>query len=70
MLVAAGVHDVCIQPSVIMDHGWQLSYVKKIHHPGNFNPGTYDNDVAGTVYLIIIISRQYCIFIIFFLARF
>ena len=52
MLVAAGVHDVCINPAVNKDHGWQLTYLKKVHHQGNFNPDLYDNDVAGMIQLI------------------
>ena len=47
VLVAAGVHDICINPAINKDHGWQLTYVKKIHHEGNFDPAFYDNDVAG-----------------------
>ena len=52
VLVAAGVHDICINPAINRDHGWQLTYLKKIHHTGNFDPLVYDNDIAGKEILI------------------
>ena len=46
------MHDVCINPAVNKDHGWQLTYLKKVHHQGNFDPALFDNDVAGMKRLI------------------
>ena len=45
--MAAGVHDICIKPELKKDHGWQLTYVKKIHHEGRYVPDFFDNDIAG-----------------------
>jgi secreted trypsin-like serine protease len=45
VIVGAGIHDLCSDPA-ISQHAWQVTHVKKIHHQDNYDPKSYDNDLA------------------------
>ena len=45
IIVGAGIHDLCADPKVAHEF-WQLSHVKKIHRPGNYDIDAYDNDIV------------------------
>ncbi len=45
IIVAGGVHDLCVDATVASQF-WQMSHVKKIHHPGTYDPDSFDNDLA------------------------
>lgn len=45
IIVGGGIHDLCVDPNVASQF-WQLSHVKKVHHPGSYDPESFDNDIA------------------------
>ena len=45
VIVGAGIHDLCADAQVASEF-WQLSHVKKIHHTGDFDPNSFNNDLA------------------------
>ena len=45
IIIGAGIHDLCVDPKVGSKF-WQVSYVKKIHHTGTYEPESFDNDIA------------------------
>ena len=51
IIVGAGIHDLCADPKVAHEF-WQLSHVKKIHRPGNY-------DIGGFQLLELIITESH-----------
>ena len=45
IIVGGGIHDLCVDPEIASKF-WQMSHVKKIHSPGNYDPDSFDNDLA------------------------
>ena len=45
IIVGGGIHDLCVDPEVA-SRFWQMSHVKTIHSPGNYDPDSFDNDLA------------------------
>ena len=48
VIVGGGMHDLCVTPDGTNEASkfWQMSHVKKIHGTGNYDPESFDNDIA------------------------